>query len=102
MEVEIQGLVKLPDFNGLIGTVQNFDAVAGRYDVLLDAQSAACGWRWVKVKKENLIVHPPKVRTAPTLLLDSCIPTGQDGSEAATPSPVLPNLPSTPKWEDDY
>ncbi|CAK0831388.1 unnamed protein product, partial [Prorocentrum cordatum] len=47
-EVIIQGLVKLPDFNGLTGVVQSLDAESMRYDVLLDGPAGQCGWRWVK------------------------------------------------------
>jgi len=67
-EVIIQNLVKLPAFNGLSGIVQSLDAESGRYDVQLCDPSAASGWRWVKVKSDNLIVQvPPAPRYTPTI-----------------------------------
>lgn len=65
-EVIIQGLLKLPDFNGLTGVVQSMDAESGRYDVLLENPAGNCGWRWVKVKGENCRpCMPPPPRDAP-------------------------------------
>jgi hypothetical protein len=65
-EVVIQGLLKLPDFNGLTGVVQSMDAESGRYDVLLENPAGNCGWRWVKVKGENCRpCMPPPPRDAP-------------------------------------
>lgn len=85
-EVQIQNLVKLPDFNGLMGVVQSFDPESGRYDVLLDGPAGQCGWRWVKVKGENCRpCMPPPPRNAPTLSMD----------EAG-------EFPPTPKWDEDY
>lgn len=70
-EVVIQGLVKLPDFNGLSGVVQSLDPETGRYDVLLDGPAGQCGWRWVKVKGENCrLCMPPPPANAPTLSMD--------------------------------
>jgi len=50
--VVIQGLVKLPTFNGLVGEVHSLDEETGRYDVLLASPSG--GVQWAKVKYENL------------------------------------------------
>lgn len=55
-EVVIQGLTKLPEFNGLIGTVQCLDEEAGRYDILLPSAVELTGQKWAKVKRENLRV----------------------------------------------
>lgn len=52
-KVIIDGLVKAPTFNGANAVVQSWDAESGRYNVLLDASSAA-GQRWAKIKAENL------------------------------------------------
>lgn len=72
-EVEIHGLVKLPEFNGLCGTVQSLDSASGRYDVYLDCPTGACGWRWVKVKGENLqLRNPPPPCKSPTVTLTEC------------------------------
>mmetsp|Transcript_25209 Transcript_25209/g.58002 ORF Transcript_25209/g.58002 Transcript_25209/m.58002 type:complete len:410 (+) Transcript_25209:119-1348(+) len=88
-EVEITRLLKLPDFNGLTGIIQSFDAESARYDVLLNSATGTAGWRWVKVKAENLIprVPPPPPRDAPTIVTDADTTT----------------LPlDTPKWEEDF
>lgn len=50
MLVKIEGLSKLPAFNGLMGVVQSFDIASGRYDLLL----ASCEHNKAKVKAENL------------------------------------------------
>lgn len=92
-EVIIQGLVKLPDFNGLSGVVQSLDEASGRYDVLLDGPAGQCGWRWVKVKGENCRpCMPPPPCNAPTIYID----TAQEGQE--DPAAV----PPTPHWEEDF
>jgi len=89
-EVTIHGLVKLPDFNGLAGVVQSFDPESGRYDVLLASPAGQCGWRWVKVKRDNCrLCMPPPPSKAPTLSLD-CM---EDESTEA--------VPPTPHWEED-
>mmetsp|Transcript_61171 Transcript_61171/g.178790 ORF Transcript_61171/g.178790 Transcript_61171/m.178790 type:complete len:381 (+) Transcript_61171:101-1243(+) len=93
-EVVIQGLVKLPDFNGLRGVVQSLDEESGRYDVLLDGPAGQCGWRWVKVKGENCRpCMPPPPCTAPTISLD-CV----EDENAEEPTAV----PPTPHWEEDF
>jgi len=89
-EVIIQGLVKLPDFNGLTGVVQSLDPASGRYDVLLNCAAGQCGWRWVKVKRSNCrLCMPPPPASAPTLNMDH--------EEASAGKTVIP---PTPKWED--
>jgi len=91
-EVLIQGLKKLPDFNGLTGVVQSLDEESGRYDVLLDGPAGQCGWRWVKVKGENCRPRmPPPPCNAPTISLD-CMQ--DDNAEDA--------VPPTPHWEEDF
>lgn len=92
-EVIIQGLVKLPDFNGLTGVVQSLDAESMRFDVLLDGPAGQCGWRWVKVKGENCRLKiPPAPLNAPTLSLDNT-----EGEEIQGPG----DIPPTPHWEED-
>lgn len=89
-EVIIQGLVKLPDFNGLTGVVQSLDPASGRYDVLLNCPAGQCGWRWVKVKRSNCrLCMPPPPASAPTLNMD---PEEAPAGKTA--------IPPTPKWED--
>jgi len=89
-EVIIQGLVKLPDFNGLSGVVQSLDADSGRYDVLLDTPAVQCGWRWVKVKASNCrLCMPPPPANAPTLTMDH----EEEGAGKTS-------IPPTPTWED--
>jgi len=93
-EVVIQGLVKLPDFNGLSGVVQSLDEASGRYDVLLDGPAGQCGWRWVKVKGENCRPRmPPPPCNAPTIFIDSA----QEGQEEDSGA-----VPPTPHWEEDF
>lgn len=67
-EVIIQGLIKLPDFNGLRGVVQSLDEASGRYDILLEDPAGQCGWRWVKVKSDNCrLSMPPPPSAAPNV-----------------------------------
>jgi len=92
-EVVIQGLAKLPEFNGLTGVIQLLDEGSGRYDVLLHGPAGQCGWRWVKVRGENCRPRvPPPPCTAPTLLLD-CM------EEESAEGPTV--VPPTPHWEED-
>eukprot|EP00425_Heterocapsa_triquetra_P003348 CAMPEP_0195060000 /NCGR_PEP_ID=MMETSP0448-20130528/7361_1 /TAXON_ID=66468 /ORGANISM="Heterocapsa triquestra, Strain CCMP 448" /LENGTH=354 /DNA_ID=CAMNT_0040090347 /DNA_START=198 /DNA_END=1258 /DNA_ORIENTATION=+ len=94
-EVVIQGLIKLPDFNGLAGVVQSLDPESGRYDVLLDGPAGTCGWRWVKVKGENCRPRmPPPPSNAPTLSMDQVY--GVPGAGEGGPG----DFPATPHWED--
>lgn len=99
-EVQIHDLVKLPDFNGLSGVVQNYDADTGRYDVLLDSPAGACAWRWVKVKINNLVLRiPPPPAGAPHIQLESREEVSASAPEGVSAIGLSP-MPSTPTWED--
>jgi hypothetical protein len=52
--VIVEGLVKLPAFNGLSAVVQNWDEDAGRYNVLIVPSSAEGVCQHAKVKETNL------------------------------------------------
>eukprot|EP00929_Paragymnodinium_shiwhaense_P100028 TRINITY_DN6202_c0_g1_i1.p1 TRINITY_DN6202_c0_g1~~TRINITY_DN6202_c0_g1_i1.p1 ORF type:complete len:499 (-),score=139.30 TRINITY_DN6202_c0_g1_i1:192-1688(-) len=52
-EVVIEGLSKMPAFNGLLGTVESFDTETGRYTIQLVAPTAT-GHKTAKLKAENL------------------------------------------------
>jgi len=54
--VVVEGLVKLPAFNGRSAVVQSFDEETGRYNILI-ASSGNC--QQAKIKKENLRVVLP-------------------------------------------
>lgn len=54
--VMVEGLVKLPAFNGRSAVIQSFDVATGRYNVLI-ASSGGC--QQAKVKQENLRVILP-------------------------------------------
>merc|ERR1719343_1388275 len=60
-EVVIEGLSKLPAFNGLTAIVQSFDAESGRYNVLFAAP--VNGHTTAKVKRENLCAVLPAMPT---------------------------------------
>merc|ERR1712216_572551 len=45
-EVEIDGPLQCPDFNGRSGTVQSWDPILRRYNVLLDSRSSGGGQRY--------------------------------------------------------
>jgi len=84
-EVIIQGLLKLPAFNGLSGKVDSLDEETGRYTILL---TEAVGHHKVaKVKFENLRRVSP--RRAPALRYDE----SEDSSTVGSPV-----WPSTPLW----
>jgi hypothetical protein len=55
-EVVIEGLSKLPAFNGLRGTLQSFDEESGRYNILL--LQPVQGHKSAKVKRENFRCVP--------------------------------------------
>jgi len=85
-EVEIDGLVQQPAFNGLVGVVQSWDPEMRRYDVLLSAMPDGSGQRRTKLKRENLRQRtppPPLLAATTTILLDSCIE--QPVIDAASP-----------------
>jgi len=50
----VQGLQKLPVFNGQVALLQGWDADAGRYSILLAAPSVPDSFQHAKVKPENL------------------------------------------------
>jgi len=50
--VVVEGLTKLPAFNGLSAVVQGFDHACGRYSIMLVAANGAC--HQAKIKEENL------------------------------------------------
>lgn len=55
-EVVIEGLSKLPAFNGLRGMLQSFDEQSGRYTISLEFP--VFGHKIVKVKRENFHLAP--------------------------------------------
>jgi hypothetical protein len=85
-EVVIDGLKKLPAFNGKKGTIQSFDEDSGRYNVLLAA--SADGHKWAKVKADNL----QRYISCPPCYSPTC--SGNDRQINASPV----DLPSTPMW----
>jgi len=50
----VQGLQKLPVFNGQVALVQGWDAEAGRYNILLASPNVPGSFQQAKVKPENL------------------------------------------------
>jgi len=102
-EVEIDGLLRQPHFNGLSGIVQSWDPMLRRYDVLLDNPQ-----RHVKLKRENLRFRtaPPPPSAAPfastTLDLSRCLPDGfkaSDGNVAAVNDAMSPTMsPDSQGW----
>jgi len=52
--VVVEGLTKCPAFNGLPGFIDSFDAVNGRYDVLLLLQDGSGSRQLAKIKGDNL------------------------------------------------
>lgn len=89
-EVVIQGLTKLPAYNGLNAVVQSFDEETGRYSILLSTPACDGKQKTAKVKGENLwVVTAP--RHTPSLMLDDF--DFQDAGQ-------LPSLPTTPMWDD--
>jgi hypothetical protein len=82
-EVVVEGLVKLPAFNGQYGVVQSFDKENGRYTVVLASKQLA------KIKRANFrLVVPPPPCYAPKLWLDEQF--SSTGVE----------VPSTPVWHE--
>eukprot|EP00747_Dinoflagellata_sp_TGD_P181370 gnl/TRDRNA2_/TRDRNA2_35183_c0_seq1.p1 gnl/TRDRNA2_/TRDRNA2_35183_c0~~gnl/TRDRNA2_/TRDRNA2_35183_c0_seq1.p1 ORF type:complete len:246 (-),score=32.64 gnl/TRDRNA2_/TRDRNA2_35183_c0_seq1:46-783(-) len=88
-EVVIEGLVKLPDFNGQRCVVQSLDKESGRYSVLL------ADTRVAKIKRGNLrLAIPPPPSYAPRLCLDECIVPEAGQGEF--------DVPRTPMWAEDF
>lgn len=52
--VVLEGLVKLPTFNGQSAVVQGWDEATGRYDILIVSPTAVGGCQQAKIKDENL------------------------------------------------
>jgi len=52
--VVVEGLVKLPAFNGLSAVVQNWDEASGRYNILIVPNSVQGVCQQAKVKETNL------------------------------------------------
>jgi len=73
--VVVEGLVKLPAFNGLSGVIQSLDAETGRYSVLLASPTLPNGQQLAKVKGQNLrpymLLPPPPKHAAPSVLVDA-------------------------------
>lgn len=55
--VVVEGLTKLPAFNGLSAVVQGFDEASGRYSIMI--VSAEVGCQQAKIKQENLRLLMP-------------------------------------------
>jgi hypothetical protein len=58
-QIQVEGLVRAPAFNGLCGVVQFFDEEADRYSVLLSSSTAPSGVQKAKIKGENLRLSRP-------------------------------------------
>lgn len=54
LEVELEGLTRSPEFNGLAGTVQGWEEATGRYDVMVHGSPGRREPFLVKVKAENV------------------------------------------------
>lgn len=80
-EVVIDGLSKLPAFNGISGSVQSLDTDSGRYNILLS--SPTCGHKFAKVKADNLliVVPPPPPCFAPGLSIEQCESPSWEGRD---------------------
>lgn len=106
-EVEIDGLIARPDFNGLSGVVQAWDPMLRRYEVLLDVIPVGHASRLVKTKRENLRLRPPPPPTsaaallATTLDLCRCLPSASESSSAVVidPSPQAQDSPGWAHWQ---
>jgi len=86
--VVVEGLIKLPAFNGLNGVIQSLDEETGRYSVLLASPTLPNGQQLAKVKAQNLrpymLLPPPPRHQAPSVLVE-------------TPSTDFINVPATPE-----
>eukprot|EP00928_Gymnodinium_smaydae_P040178 TRINITY_DN27295_c0_g1_i1.p1 TRINITY_DN27295_c0_g1~~TRINITY_DN27295_c0_g1_i1.p1 ORF type:complete len:339 (-),score=57.97 TRINITY_DN27295_c0_g1_i1:198-1214(-) len=88
-EVVVDGLMKLPAFNGLRGTVVSLDETSGRYNVLLNSPSAPGGSQPAKVKGENLRVVE---QCSPSSFPQSWEPEHSCSYAAAKPNATLLQL----------
>lgn len=127
-EVEIDGLARAPQFNGLVAVVQSFDPETDRYDVVIHGVVGTSNTARAKVKGVNLRSRappapcfaptldysadstPPPPSFAPTVIDTFHIITYAPDSTPPPPSfePTLPSSadrsndspPGTPRWED--
>jgi hypothetical protein len=58
-QIQVEGLIRAPAFNGLSGVVQFYEEETGRYSVLLSSPSAPNGVQKAKIKGENLRLSRP-------------------------------------------
>jgi len=86
-EVEVEGLSRLPEFNGRVGVVIFWEQESGRYDVALRERTGVLNSRTVKVKRENIRPLPP--------------PPPSFDPTYATSHIDLASSPSTPRWDED-
>jgi len=90
-EVEIDGLIRAPHFNGMVGVVESFDPDTDRYDVVIHAIDGASNTARAKVKGVNLRSRaPPPPCFAPTLSIGSVV---EDED-------CFDSEPTTPRWEE--
>lgn len=100
--VEIDGLLRRPDFNGAAGIVISWDPIMRRYNILLESSGDGAVPRQVKAKRENLRLRtppPPASSAAAHIDLNTCIPV--EGGDFVKPSDeILPNtpLPDPSEW----
>eukprot|EP00929_Paragymnodinium_shiwhaense_P049115 TRINITY_DN24797_c0_g1_i2.p1 TRINITY_DN24797_c0_g1~~TRINITY_DN24797_c0_g1_i2.p1 ORF type:complete len:374 (-),score=86.24 TRINITY_DN24797_c0_g1_i2:42-1163(-) len=93
--VRVQGLTKAPAFNGRVGTVEGFDAEAGRFSIRLGGETGQPGGPLAKVKPENLELVTPAQRRRPVV-------TSLDLEEDASHSDSFSSsIPCTPMWDDE-
>lgn len=57
--VVVEGLVKVPAFNGHSALVDSWDEETGRYNIVIASAAAPGGCLWAKIKEENLRVVLP-------------------------------------------
>jgi hypothetical protein len=92
--VIIQGLSKLPEFNGLRGTIQSFDHEEARFKVRLCKPSG--GHKWVKVKRKNLNLNmplpPPSFSTSGVTEARCMTPSSRDRPSLQQPNVITLRL----------
>jgi len=89
----VQGLTKVPAFNGSHGTVQGFDEQTGRYSIVLTGEA---GSQLAKVKLENLVLVTPKT---PDNFSAHCFELDDDVLCSSPGSPRM-SFPCTPMWDE--